>query len=62
MKQEENKQEENKQKENRQEINKQKEQKGKQYIVLRNWNGNLTASEYVARLAKLYRDKEIHKS
>jgi hypothetical protein len=41
---------------------KKKGQKGKQFTVIRDFGGNLTAEEYVTRLAKLYENKENHRN
>lgn len=39
-----------------------KVRKGKQFTVIRNFNGNMTAEEFVARLARAYRSKENQQS
>lgn len=36
---------------------KNKGRKGKQFTIIRNFGGNLSASEYVARVAKAYWNK-----
>lgn len=40
---------------------KKKGRKGKQFRVVRNFNGKLTAAEYVARLALVLRDNDSKK-